>query len=410
MLPTPGVKLRDSCESCAASKVRCSREKPTCSRCVERGAACQYAVKQRTGRKFRRQDSINENGEDPTSSQAVTPMSSISPFFPELDTLFDSSLGALGASTNLQMGFDGFKAPPSTTDFSSLEVTPEQNLLNHPNTCTDHTQRYAVGSCALHKANLPFQPCEGFLSGANKTGLDGGEFGLASPTCSFPTVQLAPQLGAVRNVIGSQQPDSLETALRLMRQLSCGEDHSSLTSLTTTGHDHRTTEPPQLQTVIDKNKKAMEAVRSTLQTMQITYAQDGYILVVVCLIVSKVLSKYASAVRGSCGHENNGRGSGASAPSTISENKDSIAPQRVLDELYQVQASMDQLGAKMQLWAKRNRTSGSEAFPIGNDTNHTTMAGFPFSATVLNQLYTELRKRLSVLSLEIIDELKLYWT
>lgn len=192
-----------------------------------------------------------------------------------------------------------------------------------------------------------------------------------------------------------------------MRQLSRGEDHSLLPSLTTADHGHHATELPQLQVVIDKNKKAMEAVRSTLETMQTTYSQDGYILVIVCLIVSIVLSDYASAVHVSCARKNDGRRLSASATSTLPQNKDPIAPQRVLDELYQVQALMDQLGAKMQLW---NRTSGSEAFPIGNDTSHTTVAGFPFSATVLNQLYTELWKRLSRLSLEMIDELKRYWT
>lgn len=138
MLPSSGVKLRDSCESCAAFKVRCSREKPTCKRCVERGADCQYAVKQRTGRKFRRQDSINDNGEDAASSQTVTPTSSASPFFSELDTLVDSSLGAFGTSTNLHMGFDSFKAPPPATDFLSLPITPEQSLLSHPNICSDN--------------------------------------------------------------------------------------------------------------------------------------------------------------------------------------------------------------------------------------------------------------------------------
>ena len=412
MPPPSGVKLRDSCESCAASKVRCSREKPTCNRCAERGITCQYSLKQRTGRKFRRGDSINDNVMDATSSQTITPLSSTSPLFPELDTaaglsLFDLSYGALDASTNLYTSVDGFNASPITNDSLSLPVTPYQNLLSHPNICPDHTQSYAAGNCALNEANVSLQSCESFLSASSETAPEGEEFELASSTCSFPTVQLSPQMGAARNVTGSQQPDSLETALRLMRQLSCGEDHLLLASLNTTGRDHQATEPPQLQIVIDKNKKAMEAVRSTLQT---TCSQDGYLLIVVCLVVSKVLSTYASAVRISCARENDRRRSSASASSTLSENKDPIAAQRVLDELYQVQASMDQLGAKMQLWAKRNRTSGSEAFPTGNDTSHTTVAGFPFSATVLNQLYTELRKRLSTLSLESIDELKRYWT
>ncbi|KAL8682374.1 MAG: hypothetical protein Q9186_001564 [Xanthomendoza sp. 1 TL-2023] len=222
-------------------------------------------------------------------------------------------------------------------------------------------------------------------------------------------LQLSPRLGAARNLSPAQQPDSLETALRLMRQLSCGEDHLPSPNLITAAHQHQTAESPQLQIVIDKNKKAMEAVRSTLQT---TCSQDGYLLVVVCLVVSKVLSTYVSAVRISRACECDRQRSTASASSTLSGNNDPIAAQRVLDELYQVQATMDQLGAKVQQWAKGNRPSGSEAFPVGNDASqsHTTLAGFPFSTTVLYQIYTQMRKRLSTLSLELIDELKRYWS
>ncbi|KAL8768983.1 MAG: hypothetical protein Q9209_004900 [Squamulea sp. 1 TL-2023] len=321
--------------------------------------------------------------------------------------MFDSPFGALDISTNLTPTSDGFKASNMMTDSLSLSNPSSQNLLTHPSICPDHIQGYAPGLCALNEADLSIQSCESFLSACSEAGPVGDEFGLVSPMDCFPTLELSPQLGAARDLTGSQQPDSLETALRLMRQLSCGEDHLLRSNLSTTGHDHQVTELPQLQIVIDKNKKAMEAVRSTLQT---TCSQDGYLLVVVCLVVSKVLSTYASTVRISSTRESDRQRSTASGSSTSSGNKDPIAAQRVLDELYQVQASMDQLGAKMQLWAKRNRTSGSEAFPIGNDTSQPTLAGFPFSATVLNQLYTEVRKRLSTLSLELIDELKRYWT
>ncbi|KAL2179566.1 uncharacterized protein P884DRAFT_195178, partial [Thermothelomyces heterothallicus CBS 202.75] len=40
-------KLRDSCTDCASSKVRCGKEKPTCSRCARRGVACVYLVSRR---------------------------------------------------------------------------------------------------------------------------------------------------------------------------------------------------------------------------------------------------------------------------------------------------------------------------------------------------------------------------
>lgn len=342
---------------------------------------------------------------------AIPPLSSNEPFFPELDTaaelsLFDASFGALDSSSMLSMGTDGFKPSHPTNDPLSLPVGPSQNLLSYPNNYPDRTRSYA-GDSALNEVDLAFPSSESFMSASSETRPGSEEPGLASSLSPFPTVPTAPPLGAAWHGTGFQQPDSLETALRLMQQLSSGEDDPLFPNLTTNGPDHPVTELSQLPIVIDKNRKAMEAVRSTLQT---TNSHDGYLLVVVCLVVSKVLNTYESTVRVSSAQENDRRGSGTSTPLTSSEKKDPIAAQRVLDELYQVQASMDQLGAGMQLWARHNRTSGIEAFPIGNDTSPTTLAGFPFSATILNQLYTEVRKRLSTLSLELIDELRRYWT
>ena len=353
---------------------------------------------------------MHDNAKDATFSQSLSPLSSNSPFFPDLDpadglSMFDSSFAALDSSSLLSMSSEGFKTSHSTTDSLSLPLVPTQNLLSHPNNYLDQIQTYPAGDYPGNRANLSLQSCENFLTASSDTGPDAEGPALASRASSFPTLQLAPQQGAAPIGTGYQHFDSLETALRLMQQLSCGEDDLSNVNLTTV-HDHQATELPQLLIVIDKNKKAMESVRSTLQT---TCSHDGYLLVVVCLVVSKVLSTYATAVRISCAHENDRRRTNTSAPSS-SDKKEPIAAQRVLDELYQVQASMDQLGAKMQLWAKRNGTSANETFLIGNDTSLTTLAGFPFSATVLNQLYTEVRKRLSTLSLGLIDELKRYWT
>ena len=44
------IKLRNSCRSCANSKVRCNKGKPTCSRCAARGIDCQYLQSKRPGR------------------------------------------------------------------------------------------------------------------------------------------------------------------------------------------------------------------------------------------------------------------------------------------------------------------------------------------------------------------------
>jgi hypothetical protein len=44
------LKLKESCDDCSASKVKCTREKPACQRCARRGRVCVYAASRRSGR------------------------------------------------------------------------------------------------------------------------------------------------------------------------------------------------------------------------------------------------------------------------------------------------------------------------------------------------------------------------
>lgn len=169
MLGLSVVKLRDSFESCAGSKVRCSKGRPTWIRCAERATKCQYSIQQGTGRKFRRRDSANDNFKDATSSQTITPSSSTPPLFPDLDTaaglsMFDSSFGVFDASTSLSTSSDGFEASHITAESLSLPVTPFQNLLSHP----DYNQSYTTGNCTLNEANVAFQSFENFLSASGE--------------------------------------------------------------------------------------------------------------------------------------------------------------------------------------------------------------------------------------------------
>jgi hypothetical protein len=50
-------KYKDSSNHCSASKVKCNRDKPQCTRCENRGLICNYSLLQRSGRR-------------PTTSQA----------------------------------------------------------------------------------------------------------------------------------------------------------------------------------------------------------------------------------------------------------------------------------------------------------------------------------------------------
>ncbi|RYP90778.1 hypothetical protein DL770_003111 [Monosporascus sp. CRB-9-2] len=415
MPPPSGVKLRDSCQACAASKVKCSKDKPTCARCKERGTTCQYLVTQRTGRKFRRRNSENVQN-NATPGQTTTPPSSTSPYSPgEVEatagvSFLDSPFITLNTS------LDDFIASLPTPPSLSLPATPNQNNPSQPNIPPEYThESYAASNCPLNQADIPLPSYEEPLYTSNETGLDPLEYGLDALACSFQTSQLS-QLGATPNLNGgSEQPDCLKTALHLMGQLSCRESPLSA-SPTPTGYEHQAT---PLQTVIEKNREAIETISAMLQ---LACSQDGYFLVIVSLVVSKVLSGYAAAARMPSGeNDKQSLSTPVSAPSshwpTITaeriptpplktEEIDPMTAQRVLNELYRVQGLIDQLASKVQLCARRNSSFSSEDSLLDNDTTPTT---FPFSATVLSQLTGELRKRLSALSLELIDGLRQYW-
>ncbi|KAI4142857.1 MAG: hypothetical protein L6R39_004792 [Caloplaca ligustica] len=47
------VKLRESCDSCLLAKVKCSKGRPLCSRCLQNGSDCGYSPSSRAGRKNR---------------------------------------------------------------------------------------------------------------------------------------------------------------------------------------------------------------------------------------------------------------------------------------------------------------------------------------------------------------------
>ena len=50
-MPSVTSKLRDSCNACAMSKIKCPKERPSCSRCESRNVSCSYSFTKRPGRK-----------------------------------------------------------------------------------------------------------------------------------------------------------------------------------------------------------------------------------------------------------------------------------------------------------------------------------------------------------------------
>ena len=140
LTPPKTVKLRESCDSCLIAKVKCSKARPLCGRCLANGAPCAYSPSSRSGKRNRNsagvtkpinttaaQNNRNKTVESPRSA-ALPPSASYLTrlMYPLLDdadrSLLDPNTGPLGGATSplLQVN-PGLSGPMIDTNASSGE-------------------------------------------------------------------------------------------------------------------------------------------------------------------------------------------------------------------------------------------------------------------------------------------------
>lgn len=170
----PGSKLRDCCQSCARSKVRCTKEKPSCSRCETKGIPCRYLQSKRPGRipgsgarrlnpaahsndgprnrvvvaavdasslassTPRREsdtaDAAAESRQSPSTAPVVANVALDGPHR-RVDSLFDTNYGvfdALGLNASVDMDFEGDLSVPFVWDdcFDALATMEDPMYTN----------------------------------------------------------------------------------------------------------------------------------------------------------------------------------------------------------------------------------------------------------------------------------------
>ncbi|KAI1640760.1 aflatoxin regulatory protein-domain-containing protein [Biscogniauxia mediterranea] len=465
-------KLRDSCHACASSKVKCHKEKPTCSRCAKRGLTCEYVATKRGARKHGHRSSISERRHTPPRTTPMAVSLEINQFMPSLNNWFTpANLDTLpspgmihhqspkptvsNTSTALFPGLLSPTDPPMSTPDLSAEL---DDLFNSP-------LSFPVGDASdtdiLGQANF-------FSTGINSHSHSHNnhnnitpvlleplplfenavtEISLPSIDRSSPTNDAFTYL-ALSDTISTEPPacSCLFQALGLMEQvfhnphMSCRKG-----SLASQGHDSPSTPTLTVQEVVAKNEATIEAVSAMLQC---PCSHDGYLLIIMSLIVFKVLEWYTAAARksdphrpsnsNSNNHNNsssssssgaNGNGSNKGSPSPHAsprseyvgqeppaatsdycldgEDSGRMAAQLVLSELHRVQRLVNQLSQKLKMQATRKGrapdTPDSSGFG-GAIMDYET--GLPLSPVMLDQLEMDLRKRLKSLSLEIVEGLR----
>ncbi|KAJ5448546.1 Aflatoxin biosynthesis regulatory protein [Penicillium cf. griseofulvum] len=293
-------KLRDSCNACSASKVKCNRDKPTCARCAKRGMACEYLVTRRAGRKH-----------DKTRPRSNTG-SSNSPQHPPLRTPEWSLSGTPNPTSNQLAGL--------TVDFDTFLGSPcSFPLLDPPDNLLALSNQSAQGSADRSYIEAPFIFEEEFPS---------------LPNSSLPAAPNSADSTAITSPDNSSC-SCLVKALELFRQLlppysaTCTRAHSPRDQGLTT------------ECIVATNAKTVDAITHMLHCL---CAHDGFLLVMVFMAAFKVMNWYAAAARGlSLDSQRDDVSAGL-----LTEDPGRLTAQSVLSELHRVQKLVNALSAKLK--------------------------------------------------------------
>jgi hypothetical protein len=180
---------------------------------------------------------------------------------------------------------------------------------------------------------------------------------------------------------------------------------------------------PTIKSVIADNKQTLETIGSILEC---PCSQDGYLLVILSLIVFKVMGWYAAAARShtpddsqswtACHQRQHSHSEQVQqSPAVVGnycvegEDQSRMAAQLVLSELHRVQRLVNVLSQKLKSEGARESgtdTPGSASTDGSSVSLDSQCSRFPFPVTMLDQAESDLRKRLRRLSAEIVEMLR----
>ncbi|RFU26776.1 hypothetical protein B7463_g9559, partial [Scytalidium lignicola] len=447
------AKLRDSCHACALSKVKCHKERPTCSRCARRGTTCEYFVTKRPGRKgLRHKDSNAGNNDKVNVVQPALPggcdaHDSTTSTCAPLSTIRSSSSNCLdltppdhnsnsiehsNSSPSVSISLDIFSSllmplesyPSSVPVGMSYDLerflTPPANILDldafDPNNFTHG--RSELDSLLTSPTSIldldVFDPnnftqgrndLDGFLTSPTNildwNDFDSNNFSQGCSDIAIP-ININSELVSGTSDIDIASPSlsgSSDTSNSTCRCLVQALDLVLANSQPSTSPYYAST--TSNSDVIVENKHTIESVTNMLKC---SCSEDGYVLSMLSMIVVKMLGQYASAIRKQASNTIV-RGDNLHVstkehilrPPEDGQALDRMAAQAILGELHCVQQLVDQLSMKLKTHRGNLASKGVE-IPTDGET--------PSSTTTLNQIEIDMQKSLNTLSSSIINMLR----
>ncbi|KAG5980253.1 hypothetical protein E4U55_004233 [Claviceps digitariae] len=478
-------KLRETCHACALSKVRCSKEKPSCARCSKRGVTCEYIVTKRPGRKRDPTKSALPRGAQCKDSDAAAAAAAaagpngmnatnancmwIEDMLPAAAVVGGNGIGGT-SNEYLDSTQDDVNSPmlwpltvnegtdmagdmsdflmPLITPLSSTFTVKTPDFLNAavhvsaPNT-PGNDQPMQDGSSVVQLL-IPDSAREGHAAAASAAAAAAAveealslDFFSTSSSRSLSSVPASSPSSRVADDSDSSATSScccLVKALEIMAKLSSSDLANPGMSVTgwknavqegtLVGHDHHHGSP-LLNATFSANKQTIEALSAMLHG---SCQENVYLLTCMSMIVFKVLRRYEVAAGQSMSTDvhdavdsfydaASSHGNRHESRQRHVVNRDGVslrrvAAQRVLGELHLVQQLVNRLSLRLRNSLDKKTDDGIDFENSGDRLEYRAASvddkadtSF-FSGATLSQIDHDLRKRLVMLSSNIINMLR----
>lgn len=300
-------RLRDSCHACASSKVRCHKEKPTCSRCASRGITCEYYVTKRPGRRrgndihHSRSNRNNRNNigsnNAPVNVGLVSPSSSTpqpsisnpySDFHPTAIPSTDSTTWDLDPPLDL---FPNFLYPDNSVHTDQDDVFASPIRLRDLDTSlyqTHNNDKFVAFSSENNTFSVFGEP----LADLDVIKNESRSHSSSSSSYDIATAQaLAATKGnadSTDNVSSSSACSCLTRALGLVRHSPPKNILRSVCSMSI-GPESYWEKNPEAQIIMTENHQTVKVLHSILQCPR---SQDTYVLAILAMVIFQVLDWY----------------------------------------------------------------------------------------------------------------------
>ncbi|KAJ5242261.1 uncharacterized protein N7469_000588 [Penicillium citrinum] len=421
------LKLRDSCNRCAASKIKCSKEKPTCSRCAKQGRPCEYFATKRAGRKPGRR--VSQSTVPPVSRDQDVPAT-----IPTTIAALTATATATATTTTAapiwtndlsepdMMQMSPVSPPGDFPDIfsgpSSLEGSLGDPTISTPATLDFNLAEFSTSGVSFSMNNLIDPSHFHHPYGANNLS-DWGRATTLPTDSSSVDAAVAPNVAPPQNLtnirpasvegLSSGQICSFARALTLLKDPP--SPASSLNQVPVESHTGLRS-IRSVRSVMTQNEQTIQVISDILQEKP---AEDGYLLAVLSVIILKVLTRYAAVLRQTPGldddgYDQNSPGSEQMAwlentSCTDSEEQSRKVAQQVLGQLHRVQRVVNILS---QCFQADGGAGESRNLPESDNSDNLFYMErlFPFPRYMLEQFESDLRKRLRTLSAEIVGRLR----